>query len=137
MANFAEVERPDVKVKSGELELAVRLIEDLAQAEFRPAQYADEYRERVRAAVERKRTGGTIEAMEPQTPPPTVDLVATLKKSLRRGGRSRRRNAREPGKRASGRAQTAAPRVLVQVAGDDSFLTIVCLNTHLMEAPQC
>ena len=50
VANFAEVERPDVKVKSGELKLAVRLIEDLAQAEFRPAQYADEYRERVRAA---------------------------------------------------------------------------------------
>ena len=82
VADFAEVERPDVKVKPGELELAVRLIEDLAQTDFRPEQYADEYRERVVAAVERKRAGGTIEAREPQAPSPTEDLEATLKKSL-------------------------------------------------------
>jgi DNA end-binding protein Ku len=102
VANFTEVERPDVKVKPGELELAVRLIEDLAQTEFRPEQYADEYRERVRAAVERKRTGGTIEAKEPRAPSPTADLEATLKKSLE----ARRPLAKAEGKGAGETTRT-------------------------------
>jgi non-homologous end joining protein Ku len=76
------VERPDVPVRSAELNLAVRLIEDLAPPEFRPEQLADEYRQRFLAAVEQKRAGGTIPTAEPQSPPPTDDLVATLKKSL-------------------------------------------------------
>jgi DNA end-binding protein Ku len=82
VASFAEMERPDVAVRPAELGLAVRLIEDLARPEFRLEQYADEYRQRFLAAVERKRAGGTIEAVEPQAPPPTDDLLATLKKSL-------------------------------------------------------
>jgi DNA end-binding protein Ku len=82
VSSLAEVERPNVTVRPAELSLAVRLIEDLAQPEFRPEQYADEYRQRFLAAVERKRAGGTIETAEPQAPPPTDDLMATLKKSL-------------------------------------------------------
>jgi DNA end-binding protein Ku len=82
VASFAEVERPDVTVRPGELELAVRLIEDLGHTEFRPEQYADDYRQRVLAAVESKRAGETIEVPEPQAPPATVDLIATLQKSL-------------------------------------------------------
>src|SRR5262249_8860186 len=82
VADFAEVERPDPNIRPGELELAVRLIEDLAQPDFRPEQYADEYRQRVLAAVDQRRAGSAIEAPEPQAPPPTVDLIETLKKSL-------------------------------------------------------
>jgi len=82
VASFAEVERPDVAVRPAELNLAVRLIEDLAQPEFRPEQFADEYRERFVAAMERKRAGETLPTAEPQAPPPTDDLMATLKKSL-------------------------------------------------------
>jgi DNA end-binding protein Ku len=82
VADFTEVERPDATVKPGEVELAVRLIEDLGAPDFRPEQYADEYRQRVLAAVEQKRAGGSIEGTEPPTPSPTVDLLATLRKSL-------------------------------------------------------
>ena len=82
VGSFTEVERPDVAVRPAELNLAVRLIEDLAQPEFRPEQFADEYRERFLAAVEQKRAGGTIPTAEPQAPPPTDDLMATLQKSL-------------------------------------------------------
>jgi DNA end-binding protein Ku len=82
VASFAEVERPDVTVRPAELTLAMRLIEDLAQPEFRPEQYADEYRQRFLRAVEVKRAGGTIPAGEPEAPPPTDDLMATLRKSL-------------------------------------------------------
>ena len=82
VANFAEVERPDAQVKPGELELAVRLIEDLAQPEADLSQHADEYRQRVLAAIEHKRAGGTLDASEPAAPVPTEDLMATLQKSL-------------------------------------------------------
>jgi DNA end-binding protein Ku len=82
VASFTEVERPEVAVRPAELNLAVRLIEDLAQPEFRPGQFADEYRERFLAAMERKRAGETLPTAEPQAPPPTDDLMATLKKSL-------------------------------------------------------
>jgi DNA end-binding protein Ku len=104
VADFAEVERPDVTVKPGELELAVRLIEDLARPEVELAQYADEYRQRVLAAIDQKRAGGTIEATELPTPPPTEDLMATLQKSL---------DARRPLSTASPAApepETATPR---------------------------
>ena len=80
--SFAEVERPDIAIRPGELDLAVRLIEDLAQSEVRLAQYADEYRQRVLAAIEHKRAGGTLDTTEPAAPPPTDDLMATLQKSL-------------------------------------------------------
>ncbi len=105
VADFTEVERPDVKVKPGELDLAVRLIEDLAQADFSPEQYADEYRERVLAAVEQKRAGGTVEAREPQAPSPTDDLEATLMKSL-----EARRSLAKAERRGSADAQSGVER---------------------------
>jgi DNA end-binding protein Ku len=80
--SFAEVDRPDAKVRPGELDLAVRLIEDLARPEADLAQYTDEYRQRVLAAIEQKRAGGTIDTTEPAAPPPTDDLLATLQRSL-------------------------------------------------------
>ena len=82
VASFAEVERPDASVRPGELELAVRLIEDLAQPEADMAQHADAYRQRVLAAIEHKRAGGTLEAAELPAPAPTEDLMATLQRSL-------------------------------------------------------
>lgn len=82
VTDFGEVERPDVTVRPGELDLAVRLIEDLAHPDFQPAKYADEYQQRVRAAVAHKHAGGTLEASEPPAPAPTTDLRATLQKSL-------------------------------------------------------
>jgi DNA end-binding protein Ku len=105
VADFADVERPEVAVKPGELALAIRLIEDLAQAEFRPEQYADEYRERVLAAVARKRTGGTIEVPEPRAPSPTPDLEATLRKSL-----EMRRPLAKAGRRTSEKPRPAVER---------------------------
>ncbi len=82
VASFAEVERPDASVRPGELELAVRLIEDLAQPEADLAQHTDEYRQRVLAAIEHKRAGGTLDAAELPAPAPTEDLMATLQRSL-------------------------------------------------------
>ena len=104
LQRLVEVERPDVAVRPAELNLAVRLIEDLAQSEFRPEQFADEYRQRFLAAVEQKRAGGTIPTAEPQAPPPTDDLMATLKKSL-----EVRRPAAKAGARPPAATTKAAP----------------------------
>jgi DNA end-binding protein Ku len=82
VASFAEVERPDVTLKPGELDLAVRLIEDLANRDAQLTQYSDEYRQRVLAAIDQKRAGGTVETTVPPVPPPTEDLMATLRQSL-------------------------------------------------------
>jgi DNA end-binding protein Ku len=82
VADFGEVERPDTTVRPGELDLAVRLIEDLAHPDFQAAEYVDEYRERVQVAVAQKHAGGTLETSEPPAPPPTTDLAATLQRSL-------------------------------------------------------
>jgi DNA end-binding protein Ku len=106
VADFAEIERPEVPVKPGELDLAVRLIEDLAQPEVRLEQYADEHRKRVLAAVERKRAGDAIQAPEPQAPPPTEDLMATLQKSLE----ARRPRARTQASDAADETAAATPR---------------------------
>jgi DNA end-binding protein Ku len=82
VADFAEVERPDVALKLGEIDLAVRLIEDLASSDVELSRYADEYRQRVLAAIERKRGGESIETIATPPPPPTEDLMATLQRSL-------------------------------------------------------
>jgi DNA end-binding protein Ku len=94
VADFGEVERPDVTLRPGELELAVRLVEDLGQPDFRLEQYTDDYRQRVLAAVESKRAGGTVDAPEPAAPPPTEDLIAALRQSLETP-RPRSRSAEE------------------------------------------
>ena len=59
--DFGEIEKgQSAKIKEGELELAVRLVDELLHEEFAPAQYDDDYRQRVLAAVEQKvsRAGG-------------------------------------------------------------------------------
>jgi DNA end-binding protein Ku len=101
VADFAEVERPDVALKPGEIDLAVRLIEDLANPEVELSRYADEYRQRVLAAIEQKRGGGTIDTAATPAPAPTEDLVATLQRSL---------DARRSRASASQAAAADAPR---------------------------
>ena len=73
VASFAEVGGPTSRSRPAELSLAVRLIEDLAQSDFRPEQFADEYRQRFLVAVEQKRAGGNESTATPQVPPPTDD----------------------------------------------------------------
>jgi DNA end-binding protein Ku len=98
VTNFAEVERPDVTVKPGELDLAVRLIDELAKPDVELSRYADEYRQRVLSAIEHKRAGGVLEASAPPVSSPTEDLMATLQRSLeaRRRGAEVSSGATEP-----------------------------------------
>jgi DNA end-binding protein Ku len=81
--------RPTPKV----LEAAVAVIEELS-CEFEPEKYKDEFRERLKRIVARKRQGKTIAApRKREQPSPPPDLMAALERTLeevKRGAHSER-----------------------------------------------
>ena len=76
-----------VKVRENEVDLARKLIEQLSVDEFNPEEFKDEYRERMKAAIDRKVAGEEVVA--PEAPAPraqVIDLMEALKQSLGQGG---------------------------------------------------
>jgi DNA end-binding protein Ku len=84
--SFGEIDKGEsAKVREGELDLAVRLVEELSRDEFAPEQYQDDYRQRVLAAVERKVAGQEVTAAAPAVERAhVIDLMDALKESLGR-----------------------------------------------------
>jgi DNA end-binding protein Ku len=81
----------DIEVDDRELELAVRLIEELT-TEWDPAAYADEYREELlRMLSEKQPVARAPEAEAPRTPPIT-ELMAALKESVEATRKAKRRS---------------------------------------------
>jgi DNA end-binding protein Ku len=82
--DFGEVDKgQSAKIRDGELDLAVRLIDDLSQAEFAPERYEDEYRQRVLAMVQDKVEGKEVTTASPEPPrAQVIDLMEALKESL-------------------------------------------------------
>lgn len=82
--SLADVGIPEAEVDEGELELAMRLIEQSAQQTFNPEKYTDDVRTRVEAVIARKVDGEDI-TQEPAASPKSqvIDLMAALKESLR------------------------------------------------------
>jgi DNA end-binding protein Ku len=74
-------------VKETELTLAKKLIDELTQKKFDPAQYHDNYRERVNEAAHKKIDGQEV-AETPSEPKrgQVIDLMAALKASLEKRG---------------------------------------------------
>lgn len=73
----------DADVADGELDLAVKLIEQGANKTFRPDKYADEVKARIQELIDRKVEGEDITSApvaSPQTQ--VIDLMAALKQSL-------------------------------------------------------
>jgi DNA end-binding protein Ku len=81
---FDEIDKgQSAKIKSGELDLAVRLIDELASDEFKPEQYEDEYRMRVLDLINTKVEGKEVTPAGPQVQrAQVIDLMEALKKSL-------------------------------------------------------
>ena len=76
-------------VKEAELTLAKKLIDELTQKKFDPAQYHDNYRDRVNEAAHKKIEGQ--EATEAPSEPKrgqVIDLMSALKASLEKRGKS-------------------------------------------------
>ena len=70
-------------VERGELELAVRLIDELSHAEFTPGQYRDDYRRRILDLVTLKGEGKAVPPGGPEVPRiRVIDLMDALTQSL-------------------------------------------------------
>ncbi|MGH1343093.1 MAG: Ku protein [Nannocystales bacterium] len=82
--SLADVGIPEAEVDEGELELAMRLIEQSAHQTFNPEKYTDDVRARVEALIARKVEGEDI-TQEPTASPKSqvIDLMSALKESLR------------------------------------------------------
>ena len=71
------------EIQPAELELAIQLIEQIANDEFEPEQYSDEVRERILAAIQQKVDGAEITAAVDEAPKAEIiDLMEALKQSL-------------------------------------------------------
>jgi DNA end-binding protein Ku len=119
--DFSEVDKGEsAKLKPGEMELAQRLVNELATDKFKPEQYTDEYRARVLEAVEAKVEGKQVTSLAPQAQrAQVIDLMDALKQSLgKRGAAAEKSSAGEtsadlekkPAARARAKAAEAAPK---------------------------
>jgi DNA end-binding protein Ku len=100
------------RVSRSELAMAEKLVETLS-GEWKPAQYKDEFRERLKKVVaKRLKHKGAVE-IEPKEDEPeekstnVVDFVALLKESLAKGTRAPARK-KTPAKAAARKAKPAA-----------------------------
>src|SRR5262245_17082999 len=87
--DFGEVDKGQgAKMREGELQLAMRLIDELSHEDFKPEQYHDEYRNRVLEMANAKAEGNEVTAAAPEAPrAQVIDLMDALKESLaKRGG---------------------------------------------------
>ncbi len=88
--SIADIDRgQNESVKAAEMNLAKRLIEDLATKKFEPEKYHDTYRERVREAAQKKLEGQQVtEAPTEPRHAQVIDLMSALKASLEKRGKS-------------------------------------------------
>ncbi len=111
--DFGEIDKgQDAKIKSGELELAQRLIDELSTDEFKPEQYKDDYRLRVLDMINLKVEGKEVTPVGPQVQrAQVIDIMDALKKSLEK----RVSAEKKPAVRARGpQAAPAKPEKRVQ-----------------------
>ena len=80
-----EIPAGDAEIKDAELDLAVKLVEQIASDEFRPENYEDEVRKRMHEAIQRKVEGHAITAAPEQPKAQIIDLMEALKASLSAG----------------------------------------------------
>jgi DNA end-binding protein Ku len=96
---FDEIEIGDeVRVSEAEQGLAEKLIDQLRADSFDPAQYRDDYSDRVRVAAEEKSKGLEIVTSQEAPPAQIIDLFEALKQSLDQRAGGERAPARGPKK---------------------------------------
>lgn len=99
------------KIKPVEIDLAKKLVDQLTGDIFRPDQYRDAYRDRLREVVDRKVAGEAITTTEPAPArAQVIDLMEALKASL----------SRPKGKAGARASATAAPEPRRAAAGGGS-----------------
>jgi DNA end-binding protein Ku len=108
LRSIAEVPIPKTEIKKGELEMAIKVIDQSASDEFKPENYKDNVRRRILDQIQMKVEGKEI-TEEPTEAPKTqiIDLMEALKASLAKGKAGGSADERKPAKRAESKA---APR---------------------------
>ena len=93
-----EVDRGlNAEVKPAELDLAKRLIGELAEKSFQPEKYHDGFRERVLEAAQRKMAGQQVTEAAPEPRRgQVIDLMGALKASLEKRGLKLGEGAEQP-----------------------------------------
>ena len=106
---FTEVDKGEsAKIKDGELDLAIKLIDGLAAEDFDPERYKDAYRERVMEMLNKKAEGQELTAAPaPARRRQVIDLMEALKESLA---------ARKPPVKATKKPEPAVPARAVAAA---------------------
>jgi DNA end-binding protein Ku len=108
--SFDEVDKgQSAKIKDGELDLALQLINGLATETFSPERYTDEYRHRVLGMINQKAEGQEVTVSEPAAPRgQVIDLMEALKESLaKRGLSAEEATAKKPPAKAGAAAAKA------------------------------
>ena len=80
-----DLEIEKVEVSQGELQLALQLIDQISTDSYDPAQYVDEEKKRILAAIDEKIAGKQVVASEPNATPDSaqvIDLMEALRASL-------------------------------------------------------
>jgi len=110
--SIKDIDIPATDVRDGELKLAKQLIEQQSSDRFNPADYTDDVRVRIEAAIQKKVEGQDITVADaPEGGAQVIDLMEALRASLeKKGGAPKAADeskARKPAKRAE-RAEPAA-----------------------------
>jgi DNA end-binding protein Ku len=118
--SFDEVDKgQSAKIREGELDLALQLINGLASPAFSPERYTDEYRHRVLEMINRKVEGQEVTLAEAPAPrAQVIDLMEALRESLAKrapaaaSGRGRAEREAAPAAEEAGRKPPtkAAPK---------------------------
>jgi DNA end-binding protein Ku len=106
-AEFEELDKK-VKIQDSEVKMARQLIQQLS-AEFKPEEFADEYRVKLEELVQAKVEGAevTVAAEPEEEPTKVVDLMEALKASVeeakkkKAGGAAKKKTTARPARKAS------------------------------------
>lgn len=83
LRNFNEIELPIAKIDPKEMEMAMKLINQLTE-KFKPEKFKDNYAEMIQAIIDEKTKGKKIKAKKKEAPLTGVhDLMGKLKESLK------------------------------------------------------